>query len=86
VPVGPEGSRVAASTITSAPPLTLWVPLVHAATRKTLAHPDVGRVTLDCDVLTVHGTDLRLVIYTAEPGSPDAAPLDLIGVLGLQAV
>jgi hypothetical protein len=46
----------------------------------------VGHVTLDCDVLTAHGTDLRLVIYTAEPGSRDAATLDLVGVLGLQAM
>jgi transcriptional regulator with XRE-family HTH domain len=59
---------------------------VHAATRKTFEHPDVGRVTLDCDVLTVHGSDLRLVIYTAEPESPDAAALELVGVLGLQAM
>lgn len=46
----------------------------------------MGRITLDCDVLTVHGTDLRLVVYTAEPGSPDAAALELVGVLGLQAM
>ena len=59
---------------------------VHAANRKTLEHPEVGRITLDCDVLTVHGTDLRVVVYSAPPGSPDAAGLDLIAVLGLQAI
>lgn len=56
----------------------------HVTDRKTFDHPQVGRVTLDCDVLTVHGTDLRLVVYSAPPGSPDAAALELVGVVGLQ--
>jgi hypothetical protein len=43
-------------------------------------------VTLDCDVLVVQGTDLRVVAYTAAPGSTDAEALALIGVLGLQTV
>ncbi|MGA2829429.1 MAG: helix-turn-helix transcriptional regulator, partial [Streptosporangiaceae bacterium] len=33
----------------------------HEAARKTIRHPDVGPVTVDCDVLTVHGSDLRIV-------------------------
>lgn len=57
---------------------------VRTASRKTIDHPEVGRLTLDCDVLTVHGTDLRLVVYSATPGSSDADALALIGVLGLQ--
>jgi len=59
---------------------------VQAAARKTFLHPDVGPVTLDCDVLVVQGTDLRVVAYTAAPGSTDAEALALIGVLGLQTV
>lgn len=51
---------------------------------KTVQHPEVGPITLDCDVLTVTGTDLRLIVYTAEPSSPDAQKLDLVRVLGLQ--
>jgi transcriptional regulator with XRE-family HTH domain len=43
---------------------------------KTIRHPLVGEITLDCDVLTVPGADLRIVTYTAEPGSPDAAKLE----------
>jgi transcriptional regulator with XRE-family HTH domain len=43
--------------------------------RKTIAHPELGSVTLDCDVLTVSGSNLRLVVYTAAPGSPDADAL-----------
>ena len=51
---------------------------------KTIVHPEVGPITLDCDVLTVAGSDLRLVVYTAEPSSPDAGRLRLIQVIGLQ--
>jgi len=53
--------------------------------RKTFEHPEVGRVTLDCDVLTVEGSDLRLVVYTAAPGSADANALALLGAVGLQS-
>lgn len=52
--------------------------------RKTIDHPEVGPITLDCDVLTVAGSDLRLVVYTAEPSSPDANRLRLVQVVGLQ--
>jgi transcriptional regulator with XRE-family HTH domain len=51
---------------------------------KTIIHPEVGPITLDCDVLTVAGSDLRLVVYTAEPSSPDASRLRLAQVIGLQ--
>ena len=51
---------------------------------KTIVHPEVGPITLDCDVLTVAGSDLRLVVYTAEPLSPDADRLRLVQVIGLQ--
>jgi PAS domain-containing protein len=56
----------------------------RASSRKTIDHPEVGLLTLDCDVLTVQGTDLRLIVYSARPGSPDADALALIGVVGLQ--
>ncbi len=51
---------------------------------KTIVHPEVGPITLDCDVLTVAGSDLRLVVYTAEPSSLDADHLRLVQVIGLQ--
>jgi transcriptional regulator with XRE-family HTH domain len=54
------------------------------ASRKTIAHPEVGAVTLDCDILTVRGSDLRLIVYTAAPGSEDAQKLALITTIGLQ--
>ena len=58
----------------------------HEASRKTIDHPQVGPVTLDCDVLTVKGSDLHIMIYTAEPGTGDADRLALLTVLGTQAL
>jgi transcriptional regulator with XRE-family HTH domain len=54
------------------------------AARKTIDHPQAGALTLDCDVLTVAGSDLHIMIYTAEPGTPDAERLALVTVLGTQ--
>lgn len=64
---------------------------VQAAARRNfqhpeVQHPEVGRLTLDCDVLVVQGTDLRTITYTADPGSRVAEALALLGVLGLQTV
>jgi transcriptional regulator with XRE-family HTH domain len=57
---------------------------VHGTDTKTIHHPDVGPLTLDCDVLTVPGSDLRIVAYTAAPGSDAAAKLRLLAVVGTQ--
>jgi len=54
--------------------------------RKTILSPTVGPVTVDCDVLTAPDTDLRIVVYTARPGSEDAGKLDLLRVAGLQPI
>ncbi|MBN9375153.1 MAG: helix-turn-helix domain-containing protein [Cellulomonas sp.] len=53
---------------------------------KVVDHPDVGPISLDCDTLVVAGDDLRIMVYTAEPGSPDAERLALAIVLGTQAL
>lgn len=58
----------------------------HEASRKTVDHPQVGPVTLDCDILSVAGGDLRIMLYTAEPGTQDAERVALLGVLGTQAL
>lgn len=57
---------------------------IHEADRKTIHHPDIGTLTLDCDVLTVQGSDLRIVAYTAAPGSDAADRLKLLSVIGTQ--
>lgn len=56
----------------------------HRGERKTVHCPAVGAITLDCDVLTVHGDDLRVVVFTAAPGSPDADKLAVLNVIGSQ--
>lgn len=42
---------------------------VHTTARKTVHHPLAGALTLDCDVVTPPGTDLRVVLYTAPEGT-----------------
>jgi transcriptional regulator with XRE-family HTH domain len=58
----------------------------HEAARKTIDHPAAGQLVLDCDVLSVRGSDLRIMIYTAEPGTADADRLALSTVLGTQSL
>jgi MmyB-like transcription regulator ligand binding domain len=50
----------------------------HTTDRKTIQHPEIGNILLDCDVLIVPGADLRMVTYTAAAGSSDAGKLDLL--------
>jgi transcriptional regulator with XRE-family HTH domain len=57
----------------------------HGSARKLLHHPQVGLMELDCDVLTVPGSDLRIVAYTAEPGTEAADRLALLAVVGQQS-
>lgn len=52
--------------------------------RKVVDHPSVGPISLDCDVLFVATDDVRLMVYTAEPGTEDAERLALAIVLGTQ--
>ncbi|MBF4605829.1 helix-turn-helix transcriptional regulator [Curtobacterium sp. VKM Ac-2884] len=60
--------------------------LGETARRKVIDHPDVGLVTLDCDTLVVGPEDLRILAYTAVPGSVDAERLALAIVLGTQSL
>lgn len=58
----------------------------HRTEHKLLDHPAVGRIALDCDVLTVEGSGLHIVTQTAEPGSEDASKYDLVRTLGATAL
>lgn len=53
---------------------------LHISSRKVIVHPQVGELTCDCDVLTVPGCDLRLVVYTVAAGSADAEKLEFLRV------
>lgn len=57
-----------------------------AGTRKTLRHTTVGEITVSCDGLDIPDTDQRVVIYTADPGSPSEEALRLLDVIGTQAL
>ncbi len=70
---------------------TLWDdpgldPAREPGREKVVEHPAVGRIRLDCDTLVVAGDDLRILIYTAEPGTADADRLALAIVLGTQSL
>ncbi len=52
--------------------------------QKVFDHPEVGPIALDCDTLVVTGDDLRIMIYTAQPGTDDAERLGLVSGLGTQ--
>jgi transcriptional regulator with XRE-family HTH domain len=52
---------------------------VHTSATKTIEHPEAGRLTLECDVLRVEGSDLRIVVYSAAPGTADAEAIARLG-------
>lgn len=67
----------------------LWVEApsqVWRSHRKTIEHPTVGTLTLDCDALEVAETDQTVIVYSAEPGSRDAELLQLVKVVGTQSL
>lgn len=57
----------------------------NAEDRKTIRHPAVGEITIDCDVLNDSDTDIKIVIYTATPGSEDESKLELARITGAQS-
>ena len=65
----------------------LWqrhdVAVLRAAT-KTLLHPEVGRLDLDCEVLLAPSGEQKLILFTGRPGTDTADRLKLLRVLGHQ--
>ncbi|GAA1732813.1 hypothetical protein GCM10009680_86680 [Streptomyces yatensis] len=47
---------------------------------KRLRHPLVGEIGLDNDVLKLPDHDVRIVTYTAEPGSSDEQKLEYVRI------
>ncbi len=56
----------------------------RAHTSKRFVHPEVGVLTLDCQILTAENGAERLIVFTATPGSVDAEKLELVSVIGTQ--
>ncbi|MEV4123872.1 helix-turn-helix transcriptional regulator [Nocardia sp. NPDC049707] len=51
---------------------------------KTVDHPEVGRLVLDCDALFVPDSDQAVVVYSAAPDTPAASALELLRITGTQ--
>jgi hypothetical protein len=60
-----------------------WV-CVRRGTTKTLHHPVVGELELECERLDIADRGQQLIIYTAAPGSRSAEALRLLDVVGTQ--
>jgi len=54
----------------------------HREDQKTIEHPSVGPVAVNCDVLTDGDSELKIVIMTAVPGSADETKLRLAAIAG----
>ena len=53
-------------------------PAVYRGARKSIDHPLVGPMTLDGDVFQAAGSDVRVIVYSAAPGSPDESRLSAL--------
>ncbi|RSM43200.1 XRE family transcriptional regulator [Amycolatopsis balhimycina DSM 5908] len=51
---------------------------------KTIEHPQVGLLTLDCDLLRVAESGLYILLCSAGPGTEAAEKLELLSVIGTQ--
>ena len=58
----------------------------HRSMVKTVHNPLVGDITLDCDVVTVPDSDIKVVIYSTTESGSDAAKLDFLRVEGVRAM
>ncbi|MFF5075479.1 helix-turn-helix domain-containing protein [Actinoplanes sp. NPDC000266] len=57
----------------------------HREDHKIVAHPAVGPIAVDCDVMRDGDDDLKIVILTAAPGSDDDTRMRLALVAGVPA-
>ncbi len=51
---------------------------------KTVVHPSLGDLTLECDTLHIPESDQLLVVYSAAPGTSESEALSLLRVVGTQ--
>lgn len=59
---------------------------VRRSDRKTFLHPEVGAVTVDCEVLVTEGQDVKLLAHFPAEGTDAAEKLELLRVIGTQAL
>ncbi|MFD3687092.1 helix-turn-helix transcriptional regulator [Nocardiopsis sp. NPDC058631] len=58
----------------------------HTTDSKTVHHPGLGQVTVDCDTLTVPGNDLRIAVCSPPSGTVTADQFALLNTIGTQAL
>lgn len=51
---------------------------VTRSMHKTIDHPDLGQLVLDCDTLLLPDTDQSMIVYSAAGGTSEAAALDTL--------
>lgn len=88
-PRDPDLRALVTDLLAASPRFTeLWAdPAVmpHQQSHKTVAHPEVGDVDVDCDVLITQEGDLRVLVMTPHPGTDARSRLDLLATLGTQS-
>lgn len=52
--------------------------------RPTSDHPELVPIEVDCDIVTVQGVKLRVVVFSAEPDTTAAEQTQLLSVIGSQ--
>ncbi|MFI7588497.1 helix-turn-helix transcriptional regulator [Spongisporangium articulatum] len=52
--------------------------------RKTIVHPELGEIEVDCQVLLTENRAQSLLVFTATPGSESYRRLELLAVVGRQ--
>jgi transcriptional regulator with XRE-family HTH domain len=86
-PDDPGLARLLADLRASAEFRQLWeqaAPAGSPSHTKTVLHPELGPITLECDTMTLPDADQSVVVYSAEPGSAAAEALALLRVIGTQ--
>ncbi|WP_338017895.1 helix-turn-helix transcriptional regulator [Streptomyces taklimakanensis] len=58
----------------------------HTTDRKTVHHPGLGPVAVDCDTFTVPGNDLRIAVCSAPAGTATADQFALLNTIGTQVL
>lgn len=57
---------------------------VRRSMHKTIDHPDLGHLVLDCDTLLLPDTDQSMIVYSAAAGTREASALDMLRVTGTE--
>ncbi|MGB9994833.1 helix-turn-helix domain-containing protein [Streptomyces pseudogriseolus] len=56
----------------------------HQSAHKLVRHPEAGDIALNSDILNTQDTNLRLVVYTPQPGTDARGKLELLAAIGVQ--